>query len=261
VEIIGYFSFLLIGAVLGVIGGGGSILTVPVLIFFFALNPMVASAYSLFIVGVTSLIGSTGYIKDGCVDWKMVILFGLPSILAVYFTRAFVLPTLPDHILDIGDFELSKASLILLLFALLMIASSFSMIRPRKFYNSKVQDSKNILLIMLEGLIVGVLTGLVGAGGGFLVIPAMVVLSGLEMKKAIGTSLVVVAAKSLIGFLGDEISIDLDWTLLIQTTLLSIVGISVGLFIAKKVEAETLKPAFGWFTLVLGIGMIISSIF
>jgi uncharacterized protein len=261
VEIIGYFSFLLIGAVLGVIGGGGSILTVPVLIFFFALNPMVASAYSLFIVGVTSLIGSTGYIKDGCVDWKMVILFGLPSILAVYFTRAFVLPTLPDHILDIGDFELSKASLILLLFAFLMIASSFSMIRPRKFNNSKVQDSKNILLIMLEGLIVGVLTGLVGAGGGFLVIPAMVVLSGLEMKKAIGTSLVVVAAKSLIGFLGDEISIDLDWTLLIQTTLLSIVGILLGLFIAQKVEAETLKPAFGWFTLVLGIVMIISSIF
>ncbi len=204
-EIAGYLSSIIIGVSLGLIGGGGSILTVPVLVYLFSVDAVLATAYSLFIVGLTSAVGSVSYFKKGLVNVKTALIFGIPSIIAVFMTRAYIVPAIPSEVFTIGDTVVTKSLLMMLLFAVIMIAASYSMIRKSK--NGKVEPAGpqkfNYPLILLEGAVVGVITGLVGAGGGFLIIPALVVLSKLPMKEAVGTSLVIIAAKSLIGFLGE----------------------------------------------------------
>lgn len=208
-ETIGYLASICIGISLGIIGGGGSILTVPVLVYLFKVNPVLATAYSLFIVGLSSLVGAFPKYKAGMIDLKTALVFGMPSIIAVFVTRKILVPAIPEQLFSIGHFEFTKALAIMLLFGVLMMAAAVSMIRDQK---SKAQETHqlrqfNYPLILLEGVVVGVLTGLVGAGGGFLIIPALVMLSKLPMKQAIGTSLLIIAAKSLIGFIGDVMSI------------------------------------------------------
>lgn len=260
--IFGLLASLLIGLSLGLIGGGGSILTVPVLVYLFGVEPVTATAYSLFIVGTTSAMGVLPKYKEGLVDLKTALLFGAPSIAAVFLTRKSIVPSIPDTILHWGEWELTKGVLLLLLFAVLMIAAAVSMIRDKGVARAEPTASRsfNYPLIVLEGALVGVLTGLVGAGGGFLIIPALVMLAKLPMKKAVGTSLLIIAAKSLIGFTGDWSQRTMDWTLLLTITLLAVAGIFGGNALSKKIEGSQLKKAFGWFVLVMGIFVLLSQV-
>lgn len=261
-EIVGYIASLIIGISLGLIGGGGSILTVPVLVYLFRVQPVIATAYSLFIVGSTSLVGSFPKYKAGEINLKTALIFGIPSIAAVFATRAFIVPAIPAELFTVGSLVVTKSLLMMILFAVLMVFASVSMIRDKKkpVAEANVEQKFNYPLILLEGLVVGTLTGLVGAGGGFLIIPALVLLSKLPMKQAVGTSLLIIAAKSLIGFTGDLGKHEMDWTLLLSVTGLAIVGIFIGNKMSKKVSADSLKKGFGWFVLVMGIYIIIKEL-
>lgn len=261
-ELLGYLAAILIGVSLGLIGGGGSILTVPVLVYLLQVEPVTATAYSLFIVGLTSLIGSAAYMKKNLVSYKTAIVFSVPSFIAVFITRKFLLPSIPDIIFIAGNFEFTKNLFVMLLFAMLMILASVSMIRDKR---PEVENSIihfNYIFIMIEGFVVGILTGLVGAGGGFLIIPALVLLAKLPMKMAVGTSLLIIAAKSLIGFTGDlGIQRDINWILLTIVSLLAVAGIFAGSYLSKFVSGQKLKPAFGWFVMVMGIYIIGKELF
>jgi uncharacterized protein len=257
-EIIGYLASILIGISLGLIGGGGSILTVPVLVYLFSVDAVLATAYSLFIVGTTSLVGSVTYFKKGLVNVKTAFIFGIPSIIAVFLTRAYIVPAIPNEILTISNFVVTKSIALMLLFAILMIAASYSMIKKNKKSTEETgQQVFNYPIILLEGTVVGILTGLVGAGGGFLIIPALVVLSKLPMKEAVGTSLVIIAAKSLIGFFGEGSNTLIDWFFLFKVSIFAIGGIFIGMALSKKIDGNKLKPAFGYFVLIMGVYIIL----
>ncbi|WP_296697796.1 sulfite exporter TauE/SafE family protein [Algoriphagus sp.] len=258
VNLIGFAAAVIIGVSLGLIGGGGSILTVPVLVYILSVEPVLATAYSLFVVGSTSLVGSFTYMKKQLVDYKTALVFAIPSFIAVFLTRKFLVPALPDPLFTAGGFEVSKSVGIMVFFSLIMLAASYSMIKEKKNNESK-EDSElkfNFPLIAIEGLLVGLVTGIVGAGGGFLIIPALVLLAKLPMKKAVGTSLLIIAAKSLIGFLGDVSNQPIDWMMLLIFTGLSIVGIFIGSALSKKINDKVLKKGFGWFVLAMGIYII-----
>ena len=264
--ILGYLAAIVIGVSLGLIGGGGSILTVPVLYYLFGVDPALATAYSLFIVGTSSLVGAFPKYKQGLISLKTALVFGVPSIISVFATRMWIVPAIPKEVFAIGDFVVTKSILMMVLFAILMVAASFSMIRENKaksVTNENEKQSFNYPVIIIEGLVVGLLTGLVGAGGGFLIIPALVVLSKLPMKMAVGTSLLIIAAKSLIGFLGDLSTNagNMDWGLLSSVTAIAVVGIFIGNLLSKKIDGNKLKKGFGWFVLIMGIYIIINELF
>ncbi len=264
IEIFGYLGAIAMGLSLGLIGGGGSILTVPILVYLFGIGAELSTAYSLFIVGLTSLVGSFSHMKMGNIHWRTAIVFGIPSIISVYLTRHYLVPAIPNPVLSTSSFVLSKDIAILLFFAVIMVLASYSMIKKAK---PKVEGSDgevafNYPMILAEGLIVGAVTGLVGAGGGFLIIPALVLLAKLPMKQAVGTSLIIIASKSLIGFLGDleKRSSEIDWQFLLIFSAIAVVGIFTGAALSKKISGDKLKPAFGWFVLIMGIYIIISSL-
>jgi len=257
-EILGYISAILIGLSLGLIGGGGSILTVPILVYLLGVEASeTAPAYSLFVVGTASLIGALIKHKQGFVDIKTATIFGLPAIAAVYVTRRLIVPAIPDELFTIDDFIFTKRIFVMGLFAILMILASISMIKGRKEVIQNEDRKFNYPLILIEGVLVGVLTGLVGAGGGFIIIPALVMLSNLPMKKAIGTSLAIIAAKSLLGFLGDLSVITINWKLLLSFTAFATAGIFIGHQLSHKIDGTKLKKGFGVFVLIMGILIIL----
>jgi uncharacterized membrane protein YfcA len=262
--IFGLLASSVIGISLGLIGGGGSILTVPVLVYLFNVDPVLATAYSLFIVGLSSLVGAFPKYKAGMIDLKTALVFGVPSIIAVFLTRKVLVPAIPVTLFEVAGISVTKALAMMILFAVLMVAASVSMIRDKKKEEVDSNEPRvfNYPMILLEGAVVGVLTGLVGAGGGFLIIPALVMLSKLPMKQAVGTSLLIIAAKSLIGFTGDvmENADQMDWTLLSVVTALAIIGIFIGNQLSKKIDGAALKKGFGWFVLVMGIYIIIKEL-
>jgi len=258
--ILGYLGAVLIGLVLGLIGGGGSILTLPVLVYLFGIEPVIATAYSLFIVGVAAVAGTLKNMSQKLVDFKTALIFALPAFIAVYLTRRYLVPALPDPLLNIGDWSLSKDVGIMVFFAIIMVLASISMIRDRREEPETDQDLEpqyNYPLIVLEGFVVGVLTGIVGAGGGFLIIPALVLLAKLPMKKAVATSLLIIAIKSLIGFVGDLQVLDIDWAFLLIFAALSVGGIFVGVWLNQIVPGKKLKKGFGWFVLVMGVFIVL----
>ena len=251
IEMLGFVSAAVVGLVLGLIGGGGSILTVPVLVYLLGVEPTLATAYSLFIVGMTASVGAVRNYQAGLVDVKTGVVFALPSLVAIYATRRWLVPAIPESF-ELGGIGMTRDLLIMMLFAILMVAASLSMIRERK-ESGDAEGETQWWLVPIEGVAVGVLTGLVGAGGGFLIIPALVVLVRMPMKIAIGTSLMIIAAKSLIGFVGDLGSGQaIDWTLLLTFTGLTVAGIFGGMQLAKKVDGAALKKGFGWFVLIMG---------
>lgn len=255
-EVLGYISALIIGISLGLIGGGGSILAVPVLAYLFSVNEKVATAYSLFIVGASALVGGLKQHLKGYVDWRTAVVFGIPAIVGVTVVRHYVVPALPDVLFTIGDFDFTRRMAMFGLFAILMIPAAFSMLKKRKECPEK-NDGKvsyNYPLILIEGLLVGAITGMIGAGGGFLIIPALVILANIKMKVAVGTSLIIIAFKSLMGFfLGDALTMNVDWVFLSIFTLISLVGIFTGSYLSNFIDGQKLKKGFGYFILVMAV--------
>jgi hypothetical protein len=260
-----FFLAALIGIMLGMVGGGGSILTVPVLVYAAGIDPVHATAYSLFIVGATALVGSIDYYQRKLVELKTAIVFSVPSLIAVYLTRLFIMPAIPDTIFHAGDFQLTKNMALMLLFALLMIGAAYSMITSRCDVDWETQQTAtgyNYPLILVEGAVVGVLTGLVGAGGGFLIIPALVLLAKLPMKLAVGTSLVIIAIKSLVGFAGDlQAGLHMEWNFLLLFTGITLVGIFAGGYFSRLIDACRLRRGFGWFVVIMAVFIIVKEIF
>jgi len=255
-EILGYFSAIIIGLALGLIGGGGSILTVPVMVYLFGISPMLATAYSLFIVGVSSLFGVYKNIQLKLINYKVALVFALPSLITVFLTRRMLVPWIPDTIFSIGGLVVTKSLGIMIFFAIVMLLAAWSMIRSGNTDIDKKDQgiSLNIPVIIAEGIVVGVVTGLVGAGGGFLIIPVLVLMVGLSMKEAVGTSLLIIAVKSLIGFMGDlGASQEIDWMFLGVFTSLAVIGIILGVYLTKYISGTKLKTSFGWFVLVMAI--------
>jgi len=252
-EILGYLGALVIGLVLGLIGGGGSILTVPIFVYLLHINPVTATAYSLFVVGVSALVGAVRNMQKGLVDFRTAIVFSIPAFVAVYITRRYILPAIPDSLFTISGYEITKDIGIMVFFAIIMLVASFSMIRNKREEVAVSKKGFNYPLIILEGVVVGLLTGLVGAGGGFLIIPALVLLAGLPMKKAVATSLLIIAVKSLIGFIGDIETMSIQWSFLLIFTSISVAGIFVGVWLNKFIDGKKLKKGFGWFVLLMAI--------
>ena len=204
-EILGYIASVLIGISLGMVGSGGSILTVPVLVYLMGVNPLLATTSSLFIVGITSLVGGIRAYAKRQVDFRAVTEFGFPSILSIFVTRHYILPALPETLFTIGSIVVSKEMFLMVVFAILMLVASVVMIRSHETVTPGPNEEKirheKVLPLMLFGLCIGVITGLLGAGGGFLIIPTLVLFLKLRMKTAVGTSLFIVAINSLFGFL------------------------------------------------------------
>lgn len=252
-EVLGYFGALLVGIILGITGGGGSILTVPTLVYILNYNPIIATAYSLFIVGTTSSIGTIQNFKKGLVVPKKAFLFAVPSLIGVYLTRKFIVPNIPDVVFYFGSLKLSKDTFLMILFAIVMFIAAFSMLKNNKKNELIERTTKSITVVIIQLFFVGVLIGLIGAGGGFLIIPALLNFAKLPMKKAIGTSLLIIAINSLIGFIGDVQNTIIDWTFLLIFTTISVAGIFIGLYIQKFINEKMLKKLFGVFVLIMAI--------
>ena len=262
-EITGYIASIFIGISLGLIGSGGSILTVPVLVYLFGIGVEMSTAYSLFIVGSTALVGGVRNAFLGNVNYKTAVVFTIPAFIAVYTTRAYLVPAIPSVIMTLGTYVLTKDIAIMVFFALVMLAASVSMIRnKRKKEEENAVPQLNLPVIIIEGAVVGVLTGIVGAGGGFLIIPALVLFAKLPMKKAVGTSLLIIAAKSLIGFIGDvqRYGDQIDWTLLLTVTAIAVFGIFVGIYLNNFIDGKKLKKGFGFFVLLMAVYIIVKQL-
>lgn len=257
-DILGFALAIVMGFTLGLLGGGGSILTVPILVYVLGISPVLGTAYSLFVVGSTAVVGGWRKHTQGLVAWKPGLIFAVPSLIAVFLTRRYLVPAIPEVLFEINNFVFTRDIAIMTFFGIVMLLASYSMIRKRKGGNAEKTKSLNFPLIIAEGAVVGVVTGLVGAGGGFLIVPALVLLVGLPMKKAVGTSLVIIAIKSLIGFLGDLGTGQLiDWPFLGLFTSFSIIGMLLGIYTTRFIAPGNLKRVFGWFVLVMGVFIII----
>jgi uncharacterized membrane protein YfcA len=201
----------------------------------------------------------------GLVDLKAVVQFGIPSVFSIFMTRHFLLPALPSTMFSIGNIQVTKAMFLMIIFAILMLAASITMIRNKQAEIMDQQTKKEIdhspLPMIILGLLVGVVTGLLGAGGGFLIIPSLVLFLKLPMKKAVGTSLLIIGFNALLGFLFSLKQFDYNWTILISFTVLSVIGLFIGLKLSEKISGASLKKGFGWFVLVMGIYIIIREVF
>ena len=286
---------VVVGTVMGLMGAGGSILTVPILVYVVGMDAVTATAYSLFVVGVTSVVGAASYWRRGSVHVRAAVAFSIPSLLVVFGTRLWLVPAIPQRLGTVAGTEVSKDLFILVLFAVIMGLSALSMIvRPRyavhvigaggagsdgaapeaprpttaapvaaargggRPASSQPPAKVSIPLIALEGTVIGVLTGVVGAGGGFAIVPALAVFARLPMRVAVGTSLTIIAAKSLVGFLGDiAVESSFDWGLLLAFTALAVAGILLGSRLGRLVPGARLRPAFGWFVLLAAAGILI----
>lgn len=260
-EYLGYFLSILIGISLSLVGSGGSILCIPILVYLFKIPPELATSYSLFIVGISSFFGSCKNCKSGNINFKTALLFGIPSIITLLIVRKFVYPIVPNTIGSINGILVSKNTLIMFILAILMMLSSLSMLYKEEQKEIEAQKP-NFVLLIIGGIFIGILTGFLGAGGGFLIIPALMYFANLKMTEAVGTSLFIILLNSIIGFTGDFLNgITLDYTLLISITIISILGMFVGFFLSKKIDGKSLKPAFGWFLMVFSFYIIIKELF
>jgi len=263
-EILGYIIALFIGISLGLTGSGGSILMLPVLVYFFGLEMIQATTYSLFIVGITSISGVRKYIKDKSINIMASLVFGIPSLLLVVITRRYITPEIPELIPLSSTIVMSRHFVMMTLFALLMILASLKFIRRQEntqnSEDANIYTQNSILKLGIAGTIVGFLTGLLGIGGGFLIVPALVTFIRLDMKKAIGTSLLLIAVNSLMGLLSEKNFNTMDWKLLTIITLISITGMIIGSRLVKKVNTMQLKMVFGWFILSIGVIIMLKEI-
>lgn len=260
-EIAGYISAVLIGLSLGLIGGGGSVLTVPVFVYMLHVNPVLATTYSLFVVGSCSLVGGARAWYKGLIDFPTVIYFGASSLVTVFLVRHFLVPAIPDHLFTVGKTDITKGVFLMVLFALLMVGAAISMIRSRNRIETAGTDGKSrIPALVLQGLVVGAITGLLGAGGGFLIIPALVLFSKLPMKTAVGSSLTIMAFSSLFGFFSTLSAYTVNWLQLLIFTAIAVCGIFIGVALSDRIPGNALKKGFGWFILTMGLYILVKEI-
>ncbi len=248
-EILGYVGALFIGLVLGLTGGGGSILTVPILVYLMSINPVTATAYSLFIVGTTSTFGAIQNYRKNLVDIKNGFIFAIPSFIAVYLTRKYIVPEIPKVILEF-PILITKETFLMLFFAVIMIFGALSVLK-KKSQKANSKEKRNLILIGIQTFTIGIIIGLVGAGGGFLIIPSLILFAKLPMRKAVGTSLFIIAMNSLVGFIGDVQNLEIDWTFLLTFSSISVVGIFIGIYLTKYTNESQLKKIFAYFVLVM----------
>ena len=231
---------VLVGVTLGLLGGGGSILTVPLLVYVAGMDTKEAIATSLLVVGVTSAVGAISHARAGRVQWRTGLVFGVAGMTGAY-AGGRVAEFIPGQWLLIG-------------FAAMMIATALAMLRGRREIDpEQVPDHLPTARVIIDGLVVGLVTGLVGAGGGFLVVPALALLGGLPMPVAVGTSLVVIAMKSMAGMAGYLASVTIDWQMAAMVTGAAVLGALIGGPLAGRIAPETLRRLFGWFVLIMAI--------
>ena len=265
VEMLAFAMAVFIGFLLGLFGGGGSMIAVPVFIYILGFEPNISITYSLFVVGSSALIGNLLYLKQGQVQYKTAITFVLPSILAVFIVRKLLLPVIPHELVKIMGIPIYKEKMLMVLFALLMVFSGIQMMRnqsqDQNYTGAKEGFKKNPWIILIAGIVVGILTGLVGSGGGFMIVPSLVLFAGLPLKKAIGTSLMVIGINAAVGFFADVLGgVKIDWYFLLPFSLLAFAGIFAGSILSRKIHANKLKPLFGWFELILGMLIVVKEI-
>jgi len=249
-ELEGCVASLCIGLSLGFIGAGGSILTIPVFVYILKKDPLSSGVYSMFVVGVSAMAGSIRSIFNKLVDFKVMLTFGIPSVAGVLIARKGIFPSIPSQLFSIGSFILSKNMLFMLCLSSLMFLSAMKMLKPAMSNEQQTQvDRPAMILLLFWGLLVGIITGLLGIGGGFLIVPALCFLAMLPVKKAIGTALLIITANSLFSFLSSYASIDLDWFLLVKFSLGATVGILIGTKLSEKIPGNYLKKIFAWFIL------------
>lgn len=248
-EILGYIGALFIGLILGLTGGGGSILTVPILVYLMSINPVTATAYSLFIVGTTSTFGAIQNYRKNLVDIKNGFIFAIPSFIAVYLTRKFIVPRIPEIIIE-SPILITKNTFLMLFFAVIMIFGALSVLK-KKSQDTYNEEKRNLFIIGIQTFTIGIIIGLVGAGGGFLIIPSLILFAKLPMRKAVGTSLFIIAMNSLVGFIGDVQNLEINWTFLLTFSSISVVGIFTGIYLTKYTNESQLKKIFAYFVLLM----------
>ena len=250
-EIVGFFGAFLTGIVIGLFGGGGSILAVPIFVYFFKLNPVLATSYSMFVVGSSAAVGTIININKKLIAYKTAVIFTLPALVSVYMTRRFLIPNIPDILFSFKNFDITKKMVLMLLFSLVIIISSIPMMKQPITEPNTTTSEKNYGLLIVIGLAVGVLTGLIGAGGGFIIVPALVLFARITIKQAVATSLIIIAFNSLVGFCSDLSLLKIEWDFLILFTALSILGILIGTYISSFVRESTLKTNFARFMIIM----------
>lgn len=259
-EYFGYLASIIIGLSLGLIGGGGSILTIPILVYLFQIDPELATTYSLFIVGITSLLGCISHYKMGNLQLKSALYFAIPSVFSILIIREVIFPQIATTLFTIATYQVSKNDLIMIVFSILMMAAAVAMIRKSKPIPEGLKT--NYVQLAFIGSVVGIVTGFLGAGGGFLIIPALLFFANLPMKQAVGTSLLIIFINSSIGFAGDlYIGTVIDYQLLVVIAAMAFVGMLIGIQISKKINGAQLKPIFGWFVLIMGVYIITRELF
>lgn len=237
---------LLIGLSLGLLGGGGSILTVPILVYAVGVEPKAAIATSLLVVGVTSLVAMLQHARAGNVDLRTGLVFGAAGMVGAY-----------------GGGLLARffsGTVLLLIFAALMVATAVAMLRGRREPDERTHERLPLVRVLLDGFVVGLVTGLVGAGGGFLVVPALVLLGGLPMHRAVGTSLLVITLKSFAGLAGHVTHVDVDLSLAAVVTAAAVAGSVLGAALAPRVPARRLRRTFAWFVLGMAAYLVLQQI-
>jgi len=257
--IAGYVSAIGVGLSLGLIGGGGSILTVPILVYFFGIDPILATTYSLCMVGLTSAVGAFRYYRNGNIIFNIAFLFGIPSLLTVFAMRKWIMPSIPSHLCFIGKHDLVKSELLMVVFALLMIGTALAMIRRKNQEEENTENNTpNKPLLVGQSILVGGVTGFVGVGGGFLIIPSLIMFARLPVKKAVGTSLMIMTISSLLGVMGDltrHVALNTHFLLLFSA--FTIAGILAGSYFNRFIKDNVLRQTFGWFVLCMGFFIIL----
>ncbi|NUM50057.1 MAG: sulfite exporter TauE/SafE family protein [Flavobacteriales bacterium] len=254
--LIAYFAAILIGILLGIMGGGGSILTIPVLVYLLQIEPVLATSYSLFIVGVSAFVASVYNYRNKLIDFEVTFVFSIPAFIGVFISRKWLLPALPNTLFFFDEQAVSKGVGIMILFSVIMFMAAVSMIRNNVQEKHLTVLKYKYPLILIEGVLVGLFTGIVGAGGGFLIVPALVVLAQMPVKTAIGTSLLIIAIKSLFGFFGDFSYLPINWYFLLLFSLFTVLGILCGVYLSRFIPSKNLKQAFGWFILIISVLII-----
>lgn len=258
-EIIGFIVTIFIGLLVGLFGGGGSILTVPVLVYLFSFPATLSTTYSLALVSITSLIAAAPHIVQKKLAFKKILQFGIPSMLALYTVRSYVLPAIPETFTLLG-FEIEKNLFLMLFFSVLMLTSGFFMIKQKKNNPDCFDCPYNHFVLMIAGLFEGIITGIVGAGGGFIIVPVLMIFGKLSLKQAVANSLFIIGVKSFIGFLGSHDIVELDFYFLAKILVIALVGMYFGIRLNKKLDAKQLKPIFGYFVMIMGFIILIKEL-